>query len=201
MIQSPAALEWSARHGCALKGTGQCVSAIVRFYQAEWLCALPAKTGCRGLLRGLHVPVVNPAVSALSESKRFPLVLNELSGYEEWKAMAPECRDPRDVDPHEWDAWVLKGSYSNTGDQVYICGTLSRDEQQRIRREALRSPQRWVAQRRFETTPMESSRGQLFPCIGVFVVNGRAAGAYVRLSTGPVINGSALEAPLLIDCN
>jgi glutathionylspermidine synthase len=39
----------------------------------------------------------------------------------------------------------------------------------------------------------------LYPCIGVFVVDGRAAGAYVRLSKRQVTDGSSKEAPLFID--
>ena len=35
--------------------------------------------------------------------------------------------------------------------------------------------------------------------VGVFVVSGRAAGAYVRLSSHQITDGAALEAPLLID--
>jgi len=90
----------------------------------------------------------------------------------------PECRDPRDVG--EWDSWVLKACYSNTGDQVLLVSDLLRKDRQRAIREAQRHPSKWVAQRRFVTLPLESPRGPLLPCVGVFVVGGRAAGAYVR---------------------
>ncbi len=57
----------------------------------------------------------------------------------------------------------------------------------------------WIAQRRFQTLLVQSTSGPLHPCVGVFVVDGRAAGAYVRLSTHQVTDGAAKEAPLLIE--
>jgi glutathionylspermidine synthase len=171
----------------------------VRFYQLEWLCALSAGTGWRELLTSKNVPVLNPTISAISESKRFPLLFREAKPCPAWRALKPECRDPREIVSAEWDDWVLKACYSNTGDQVLIVGDLARRDRQRAIREAQRHPLKWIAQRRFATNALESCRGPVFPCIGVFVVGGRAAGAYVRLSTHQVTDGAALEAPLLID--
>jgi len=199
MIQSPAALYWHSSGRCTLRSSGNRVAAVIRFYQAEWLCALPDGSGWKKLFQTSETPVVNTAISVLSESKRFPLAFREVPSCPTWKALMPDCRDPRDVDPTDWEHWVLKGSYSNTGDKVHICGSLSKREQDRVIREALRSPFQWIAQRRFETLPVKSCRGPLYPCIGVFVVNGRAAGAYVRLSNDQVTNVTALEAPLFID--
>ena len=198
MIKTPAALHWSDHHGCTLS-TGERVSVIVRFYQIEWLLALPERTGWRALLQTSALPVINPTISVLSESKRFPLAFYESRNCPTWKSHMPECRDPREVDQADWDHWVLKACYSNTGDRTYLCGSLTKKEKQRVIREAQRNPLMWIAQKRFETRPVRSCRGLLYPCVGVFVVNGRAAGAYVRLSVGQVTDGSAFEAPLLID--
>jgi hypothetical protein len=165
----------------------------------EWLSSLPSSAGWKELFQTFEVPVTNPMVSALSESKRFPLALRGVSGCPTWKSLIPECRDPRDVRPADWDQWVLKASYSNTGDEVYICGKLSRKDQGRIVLKAQRRPMHWIAQRRFETLSLNSSSGPLYPCLGIFVVDGRASGAYARLSFGQVTDGSAREAPLFID--
>jgi len=199
LIQTPAALDWTRAGCCTLAGSRLAVSAVVRFYQLEWLCALPAGTGWRELLTSENVPVLNPTISAISESKRFPLLFREAKPCPAWRALMPECRDPREIVSAEWDDWVLKACYSNTGDQVLIVGDLARRDRQRAIREAQRHPLKWIAQRRFATNALESCRGPVFPCIGVFVVGGRAAGAYVRLSTHQVTDGAALEAPLLID--
>jgi hypothetical protein len=94
---------------------------------------------------------------------------------------------------------VLKACFSNTGDRVLLVGDLPRNQKQEAIRRAQRRPFEWVAQRRFTTVPLETIRGPVFPCVGVFVVAGRAAGAYVRVSTHQVTNGAALEAPLLVN--
>lgn len=198
LIQTPAAFEWSHTGGCRLSQPAVAVSAIIRFYQLEWLCALSRGTRWQRLLESREIPVFNPTISAISESKRFPLLFRGSMSCPTWNALLPECRDPREVST-DWDSWLLKASYSNTGDHVLLVGDLPRKQKEQAIRRAQRKPSDWVAQRRFITVPLETSRGPVFPCVGVFVVAGRAAGAYVRLSTHQVTDGAALETPLLID--
>jgi glutathionylspermidine synthase len=200
LIQTPAALEWTHAGSCTLSGSRVAVSAIVRFYQIEWLCALSSNTQWRRLLESRDIPVLNPTISAISESKRFPLLVRDSKSCPTWNTLVPECRDPREISA-DWDAWVLKASYSNTGDRVLLVGDLPRKQREHAIRRAQRQASKWVAQRRFTTMALETRRGPVFPCVGVFVVSGRAAGAYVRLSTHQVTDGAALEAPLLIDRN
>ena len=199
LIQTPGALTWTRGGCCTLAGSHVAVSAVVRFYQLEWMCALASSTGWQQLLASEYVPVLNPTISAISESKRFPLLLREAGSFSAFQTLMPECCDPREIVSTDWDEWVLKACYSNTGDQVMLVGDLARQNRERAIREAQRHPSQWVAQRRFATLALESCRGPLFPCVGVFVVGGRAAGAYVRLSMRQVTDGGALEAPLLID--
>lgn len=181
-VQSPAAIDWRAA----------AFDAIVRFYQAEWIAALPRRTNRQRLLsyRGI---MMNPAISVLSESKRFPLTWASLAASSSaWRAWMPESRDPRDIAASERGDWVLKAAYSNTGDAVIL------GDQKAALRKAQRDSGRWVAQRRFETIKLDSADGPLHPCVGVFVINGRAAGAYIRLSRTQVTNCFALEAPLFL---
>ncbi len=198
-IQSPSALDWSAGGTCRLRGTSQQISAIVRFFQMEWLCRLPEDSGWKELLQTQTTPVMNPTVSALSESKRFPLTFDDPSSFPFWQKLVPHCRDPRDVASSDWNDWVLKKAYSNTGDEVHICGELGKRHLRTLLRRVLKEPLNWVAQRRFETLAVESDDGPLFPCVGVYVVNGRAAGAYVRLSRGQITNGMARESAMFIE--
>jgi glutathionylspermidine synthase len=198
LIQTPASLDWTRTGCCTLVGSQLVVSAVVRFYQVEWMCALPVRTGWQQLLTSTAIPVLNPTTVAISESKRFPLLFRDANTCPVWQGLMPECRDPREIDPAEWDDWVLKACYSNTGDEVLIVGDLARKDRQRVIRAAQSKPLKWIAQRRFATLPLDSCRGPLFPCVGVFVVDGCAAGAYVRLSSHQVTDGGALEAPLLL---
>jgi hypothetical protein len=110
----------------------------------------------------------------------------------------PECRDPQSVGSADREAWVLKAAFSNTGDSVTIGNVLTPRQWDEALRTAVRQPRRWVAQRRFETAPLDSVDGPVYPCIGMFTINGKAAGAYVRLSRHQLTDGLAPEAPLLI---
>ena len=65
-------------------------------------------------------------------------------------------------------------------------------------REVRWRPGGWVAQRRFATVALASPIGRVRPCIGVYVVDGRAAGAYARLSRGAVVDYSAVDVALLV---
>jgi len=199
VIHSPGALAWSSGGSCSLRGTSEQIGAIVRFFQIEWLCRLPRKTGWKDLLKAGATPVTNPTVSAISESKRFPLTLNDPSAFPAWQQLVPECRDPRDVAPTEWDDWVLKKTYSNAGDEIHLCGALGKNDRSIVLRKALQKPLNWIAQRRFETLPVESVHGMLRPCVGVFVVDGKAAGAYIRLSESQVTGGAARESAMFIE--
>jgi hypothetical protein len=75
---------------------------------------------------------------------------------------------------------------------------MSFEDWARLLRRAKRDSLGWVAQQRFETLALQSIVGPVKPCVGVFVIAGRAAGAYVRLSRNQVTNAYALEAPLFI---
>jgi len=61
------------------------------------------------------------------------------------------------------------------------------------------TPGRWVAQRRFESVPVSTPTGLRHACVGVYTVNGRAAGAYARLSEKPVIDFAAADVALLLE--
>ena len=175
------------------------VAAVVRFYQAEWLAELPARSGFPLLFAGGRTPVVNPGVAALSESKRLPLVWGSLrTPISAWRRLSPETRDPRDAPWRDGDDWVLKLAYCNTGDSVAIRGTMKAPAWSRVAWHARLRPGKWVAQRRFRPVPVESPRGLVYPCLGVYTVDGRAAGIYGRLSRSLVISGNAMDAAVLV---
>jgi hypothetical protein len=56
-----------------------------------------------------------------------------------------------------------------------------------------------VAQQRFEPVSLDTPLGPVFPCIGVYTVDGRACGAYARISHGPVVDFAAVDVALLIE--
>ena len=176
------------------------VSAIVRFYQAEWLARLPAAGDWEKFFRGGKTPVANPALAVISESKRFPLVWDELATpLPAWRGLLPETRDPRAVPWWRDDGWLLKTALCNTGDTVSMRGLLRPGEWLRRRFAAQIRPGNWVAQRRFESIPVATPAGPRHVCVGVYTVNGRAAGAYARLAEKPLIDFAAVDVALLLE--
>ena len=84
------------------------------------------------------------------------------------------------------------------GEGVLVPGVPSRDARA-IRRSARWWPGEWVAQRKFWSVPVASPAGPLHVCLGVYVVDGKAAGMYARASGRAVIDQGAMEVPVLIE--
>jgi glutathionylspermidine synthase len=197
-LRRPSDLRWN---DCAASVTGEFgerrLGAIVRFYQAEWLPKLRSRTDWEYLIARGKTPVSNPGIAAISESKRLALLLADVKA-PTLSQLLPETRDPRDADWPSGDGWVLKAAMSNNGDTVCIKSEMNAHTWSRISREILRKPELWAAQRRFRSKPMDSPAGPIFPCIGVYTVNGQVAGAYGRYSHKHVIDYSAVDVPVLV---
>jgi glutathionylspermidine synthase len=200
LFHHPAQLSWqSGRAGVVSNGQRVDFGAIVRFYQGEWLAALPENSGWRWLFAQGKTPVANPGISLLTENKRWPLAWEYMrTKMPIWRALLPECRDPRDPCWQSSDQWVVKGAFSNTGDAVYSHDTLTRKAWGDLCNKVARNPTHWVVQRRFEPLPIFSDAGEIYPCIGVYTVNGRAAGVYTRMGYKSVVDYSAKDGVLLI---
>jgi glutathionylspermidine synthase len=116
-----------------------------------------------------------------------------------WKILLPECRDPREVGWKTGDSWVLKAAFSNTGDDVHIRESMDRETWAKLCRSVEKHPERWIVQRRFDPVPIPSHLGPIHPCIGIYTINGRAAGVYARASLRRVTDYAAMDVALLID--
>jgi hypothetical protein len=79
-----------------------------------------------------------------------------------------------------------------------IHGVTPHDAYRAIVREAREHPTQWVAQRDFGAAPIATPEGPRFPAIGVYVVDGRAAGLYARLAERPLIDTAARDAVVLL---
>jgi glutathionylspermidine synthase len=201
IVANPVQISW--RKGCAyLESHSQLlrVDAIVRFYQAEWLARLPRSSGWRGFFSGGSTPVANPGSSTISESKRLPLLWDELPvSVPAWREHLPETRDPREAPWRNDGSWIVKAAYCNTGDTVGQSDLRPPREWREMRRDVWLHPGNWIAQKRFESVPVETPAGARHACIGVYTVNGRASGAYARLSQRPLIDFESVDVALLVE--
>ena len=189
-------LRWQAGRA---HGPSGALAAIYRFYQAEWLAALPRASGWEPLFAGGLTPVTNPGCAALTESKRLPLLWDALATpVPTWRRLLPETRALADAPWTRDDGWLIKSAYGNTGDTVFMRAAMTRLEWARRVWLARLQPSQWVAQRRFDIVPIVHDGVPLQPCVGVYVVDGKAAGAYVRLASGPIVDFRARDAALLL---
>jgi hypothetical protein len=177
------------------------LGAIVRFFPGEWLPALRRSCGWPCFFAGGRTPVSNPGAGLLVQSKRFPLVWDRLkTELSTWRRLLPETRDPRAA---PWRAdeegWVLKPALGRVGDGVGVAGATPEREWRTLRKQARWRPGGWAAQRRFAAVPLRVEGSDLYPCIGVFTVDGRAAGAYGRLARRARIDHLAQDVAVLVE--
>lgn len=202
LVHGPSQLHWQAGQAHAVYKSGFIpLDAIVRFYQGEWLLKMPNASGWKQLFASGKTLVTNPGCSLLTESKRFPLIWDYLETEMAcWRSLLPESCGPQD---NRWQSvneksWVLKEAFSNTGDSIHMREALSPRSWETLKRVALKHPERWVVQRKFDVSPVWSELGWVYPCIGVFTINGEAGGTYTRVGLRPVVDYNAMDAALLI---
>ena len=197
---SPAHLRWHGGRACLdTAWSSENVDAIVRFFPAEWLPNLPRACGWSHFFHDGSTPVSNPASAVLTQSKRFPLTWDALrTPMPTWRSLLPETRDPRDVPWREREEWVLKPALGRVGEDIVMSGVTEGKQSKRLSRNARWFPSRWAAQRRFAATAFRVHDVDLYPSIGVYTIDGRAAGAYGRIAERPLIDGRARDAAVLV---
>jgi len=180
----PSHLKWE-------NNQAQNIGAIMRYFPVEWLeynkgtdwvDFIDAKT-----------PSCNHPIALLTQSKRLPLVWDELGiDIPFWKQLLPETICTANM-PQE-NGWILKPAFGRVGEGINIPGTVSDAENADIKKAASEHPLQWVAQKMFESLPVDG----LHLNFGVFVVDGQFAGLYGRASKRPRIDSEASEVPVLV---
>lgn len=195
---SPTHVSW--REGQALLN-GETLDLLVRFFPGEWLPNL--RDGWQPFFAYSPTPMCNPGTALLTQSKRFPLVWDALkTPLPTWRSTLPETRDMRDVATLS-DEWVLKPAFGRVGESIHIAGVTPAKARDQAWREAKRRPDDWIVQRRFIVMPVDaeshvSEFKRWYPSIGVYTVNGRAAGIYARMGASPIIHATAPDVAVVI---
>ncbi len=201
-LVSPTNLRWTGGRAvvtCDWLARPVPADVIFRFFPAEWLVNLPRSAAWTGFFRA-STPQCNPPTALLTQTKRFPLVWDRLhASLPTWRALLPETRDPRRIAWRHSQDWVLKHAMGRVGEDVALPGITSPADLRRMSTSARWHPGQWVVQRRFDLVPVQTPDGLRYPCLGVFVISGRCAGAYGRLSRTPLIDGRAQEAAVLAE--
>ena len=201
-IIAPDHLEWrDGRAHLVEPSKGTEIRSIIRFFPGEWLGELPRRAGWQNALAGTETPQSNPPTALLTQTKRFPLVWDALkTALPVWRRLLPETRDPLEVDwqnEKTWDNWILKPALGRMGEEVAMLGVTKPQEWEKLIRQARRKPQKWIVQRRKPSMLWEGTNGVFYPCIGVYVINGRVQGAYGRMARRPLVCKEALDVAVL----
>jgi len=202
MLVAPDHLRWE--NGKAFLTTDWArdpVDFVFRFYPAEWLPALPRRCGWWHLLGSSETTLCNPASAIISQSKRFPLVWDELPvRLPTWETLLPKTFDVREISRRGLvpESLVFKPAFGRVGDMIKMHGLTPEKEMRKINRSVRRHPKMWIAQERFEAVPLSTPSGDVFPCIGIYTLDGKVIGAYGRIARRPLIDHLAQDAAVLI---
>jgi hypothetical protein len=149
-----------------------------------------------------EVAVVNPFGAVLPQNKRaFAFCWEEIGRFSPETQAVIRAAIPfslrlesvdRDVLRRERDDWVLKTDYGCEGEEVVIGRDVPADVWADLLAHAF--PQRWIAQRRFDSRRDAAGRAANH---GVFVAAGCAAGLYTRLSVGATDGTAISVAPVI----
>jgi hypothetical protein len=193
----PGNLRWRADHIPELDHAGgrRAVAGLFRFYPCTWIAKLARRERAGWL--GCPLPCANPLRALRAQDKRAPLRWRRLGlAMPAWNAVVPEHRCPSQAvaDP---DGWVLKPAWGWEGTGVSLA-----DGDPAHRRRLARArwwPWPWVLQRRFASLPLASPWGPRHVTVGVFTVDGRAAGVFGRAAAKALIDHRAMHAAVLVE--
>jgi hypothetical protein len=176
--------------GCS--GATRPMDLVFRFLPAEWLPRLPWRPR-------IDLPMCNPVHAVLSQSKRFPLVWDRLATpLPTWRALLPATRAPRRFDRCDTNGWVLKPALGHEGHDIGIQGVTDEGHWRQIRRRAWWNPGAWSLQLRFTPLALPTPDGPLYPCLGIYVIDGQPAGAFGRVAERPLIDDRSREVVVLL---
>jgi glutathionylspermidine synthase len=175
------------------------LGAVVRFFPADWFPHLPGREFWEPYFSATNTLLSNPGSAIIIQTKRFPLVWNDLrSDVSTWRRLLPETREARHM-KSVWDDFsIVKPALGRVGEGIGMPGVTPQEELAEIFFFARSRPHEWVSQRRFIAVPIATEKRPMYYCIGVFTINGKAAGFYARLAERPIIDQNAQDAAILI---
>ncbi|UYV11768.1 MAG: hypothetical protein NCW75_10715 [Phycisphaera sp.] len=189
-----------------------CAHAL-RFFPAEWLPALGRKSGWQRHFIDDALPQTNPATALVSQSKRWTLLWDRLrTPLPAWRALCPPAHEVEPLTEPLHKGRVYKPALGRVGEGVILAANdrpPAHDREARRSRRALRAdrahrtaglPGRWLAQDRFTPAGITDANGiERAVCLGVYVIDGTAAGVYGRVATGEIVDQAAIDTPVLLE--
>ena len=183
-----------------LDGNEGKIDGIVRFTPLEWLKDIKPKYW-DGYFDTI-TPSCNHPVAIFAQTKRFPLVWNDLEKnnikLDTWRELLPETLEVKDAKNKE--GFIFKPACGRVGEKISIKEACMDDEYEKILADVKKHPKQYLAQKKFISKPLISETGESFHvCLGSYTVEGKHAGYYARISKTPRIDSNAADIPVLIE--
>ena len=185
-----------------LDGNTGKVDAIFRFTPLEWLIDIKPRRW-QGYF-DTKTPSCNHPIAIFAQTKRFPFVWDALESLgvkmSTWRELLPETLEVKDAKNKK--EFIYKPACGRVGENISIKEACRDDEYETIIKDVKKHPKEYLAQKRFNSKPLISDEGESFHvCLGVYSVEGKAAGYYARISKVPRIDSNAADIPVLIERN
>ncbi len=183
-----------------LDGNYGVIDAIIRFTPLEWLTEIKPKRW-QGYFDTETLSCNHP-VAMYAQTKRFPLVWDVLEkngiSMSCWRELLPDTLEVKDARGKE--GYIYKPACGRVGEKISIKEACSENEYKKILKDVKRHPKKYLAQKRFESMPLQGENGEEFHvCLGSYAVEGKHAGYYARISILPRIDSNAADIPVLIE--
>nr|MBQ8252157.1 glutathionylspermidine synthase family protein [Lachnospiraceae bacterium] len=183
-----------------LDGNEGRLDAIIRFTPLEWLTEIRPKKW-DGYFDTTTVSCNHP-IAIYAQTKRFPLVWEELEKrgacLDTWRELLPDTLEVKDAKGKE--GYIYKPACGRVGENISIKEACWEGEYEKIMRDVKRHPKKYLAQKRFYSTPLAGENGEQYHvCLGSYTVEGKHAGYYARISESQRIDSNSADIPVLIE--
>lgn len=173
---------------------------VYRYTPLEWMIEMRRKYYKD--YYGSAVPTCNHPIAMYAQTKRFPLVWDELEkngiSMATWRELLPETLEVKDAKGKE--GYIYKPACGRVGDGISIKEACVDDEYKKILKDVKWHPKKYLAQKKFIAKPLETEDGERFHvCLGCYTVEGKHAGYYARISKSLRIDSNAADTPVLIE--
>ena len=106
----------------------------------------------------------NHPISIYAQSKRFPLVWNDLEKNNikmtSWKKLLPETLEVKKARKKE--GFIFKPVFGRVGEKISIKEACKGDEYKKIIKDVKRHPKKYLAQKKFISLPLDGENGEKY---------------------------------------
>ena len=183
-----------------LNNNNEKIDLIFRFTPLEWLIQMKPRRW-DGYFNTTTKSCNHP-IAIYTQSKNFPLIWDDLEKegitLKTWRKLLPETIKVKDLGKRE--GFIFKPIFGRVGERITIKEACKGKEYEKIIKDVKKHPNHYIAQKKFNSLPLKGENGtEYHVCIGSYIIEGKHAGYYARISEYPRIDSYAADIPVLIE--